>query len=586
MPQYPSQALPQTPALIVPSRPSSSGLRGTLDPRHPHSINALVVERLGKDEVIAAVRDDGDISSWLVRHVMYAVERRAEVGSSLSPLAEEIKPFFQANVGQSAWGLAIHSEARMIAVSANTHRISIFRFGLARHPAHAEPASSTSRDQDRDCDVTLEIFNGSSNIPHVAFCNTGDDPRGQWLLTTDIAGNCRSMNLLDGEDSLCPALPLDPNTPSRSNQTFRFGPVSSYLESHDRFNAGWAIFFLDKRSFMLSPGVNAALGLGEGGRLPPGQHGNPTVWDISETVSKVPRCAANFSASRRNGRRSRERRSTSTASPSTSSQLAREAASSPDHTTPSESESTMTEGDDDSSDLELDDTMADVDFDDEGTEDTTSFNNMYGGRRIYGNTPRAAYPQRSICNGLPCPILHASVRNVYLLQPPSTLQSSVDRPFSAPTIGFTNALQQFVQGEHAWLNAFERLNMYCYIPAIGVVVLASQKGRALVLALTKLSRATQYPPDAEQSRSEKKSIYAMRIEHILPFEEQEVQLHRPFQPLHGIAASPLQQGTKLLPEDQCRWRLMLMYADHSILSYEISRKGSRDSTIGVGSVLV
>lgn len=214
-----------------------------------------------------------------------------------------------------------------------------------------------------------------------------------------------------------------------------------------------------------------------------------------------------------------------------------------------------------------------------GTEDTTSFSNVYGGRRIYGNTPRAAFPQHCICN-LPCPILHVSVRNVYLLQPPNK-----DKPFSPPTIGFTNALQQLVPGDHAWLNAFERLNMHIYIPAIGIVVLASQKGRAMVLALTKLSKRTR---TTEESRPEKQkqSIYAMRIEHILPFDDQEQQMQRPFQPLHGVAASPIQQGSTLLPEDQCRWRLMLMYADHSILSYEISRRRSRDSGVDIGSVLV
>lgn len=71
----------------------------------------------------------------------------------------------------------------------------------------------------------------------------------------------------------------------------------------------------------------------------------------------------------------------------------------------------------------------------------------------------------------------------------------------------------------------------------------------------------------------------MRVECILPFAEQEKANHRPFMPLHGLAASPLQGcevgGTPV------RWRLMMMYQDHSILSYEISR-----STAGTGQVNV
>lgn len=599
VPQYPTQALPHAPALIVPSQPSRPGLRGTLDPRHPHYINAIVVERLGNEEVVAAVRDDGDVSVWLVRHVMHAVARRAEVGSSLSPVAEEVKATFQANVGQSAWGLAIHAEARLIAVSANTHRISLFRFGLARESrtnrevtSNVDAASSTC--QDRTVDVTLEVFNGSSNIPHVAFCNTGDDPQGRWLLTTDIGGNCRAIDL----DVM------------QTYQTFRFAPVSNYLESHDRFNAGWGIFFLDRRSFIPEDSMNAALGLEKGERLPgeqvPGLYGNPPFWDISATVSHVPRCAAKFSASRRCGRRSRERRSTSIASAGTSSQLAREAASSPDDAAVSASDNTMMEAENDDVDPEIhDDNSDDYDYSDYDSDDFRTYtvgfasddesDDHVSGRSMYDNNPRVAYPQRSVCEGLPCPILHASVRSVYLLQPPSN---------QTPTVGFNNALQQLVPAEHGWLNAFERLNMHCYIPAIGIVVLASQKGRVMILSLSRFLKRTTLPSSSLSSLSpvtmeegfakkghsmyqvRRQTVYAMRIEHILPFDEQEQQMHRPFQPLHGIATSPVQQGTALLPEDQCRWRLMLMYADHSILSYEISRKGSHDSAVDIGSVLV
>lgn len=357
VPQYPTQRLPQTPALIVPSQPSSPGLRGTVDPRHPHSINSLVVERLGNEEVVATVRDDGDVSLWLVRHIMHSIERRTADGSTLSPLADEIKPIFQENVGQSAWGLAIHSEARILAVSANTHNITVYRFGLAREASDEGTASDDGAStQHRAMDVTHSIINGSSNIPHIAFCNTGDDPQGQWLLTTDIGGNCRAMNL----DAM------------QTNQTFRFGPVTSYLDTHDRFNSGWGIFFLDRRSFIPESSMNAAVGLERGERLP-GLENDPTVWDISETASNVPRCAAKFSAT--SGRRSRERRSTSVASPGSSSQLEREAASSPENATPSEPDSTMIDGGSDSTSQELDeesgdsedsDYMAEFEFEDEG----------------------------------------------------------------------------------------------------------------------------------------------------------------------------------------------------------------------------
>ncbi|KAI5367991.1 Putative ribonucleotide reductase, transcriptional regulator Crt10 [Septoria linicola] len=585
VPQYPTQFVPHTPALIVSSQPSSPGLAGTIDPRNPHSINSLVVQHLGNEEVVAAVRDDGDVDAFLVRHIASAIEKRAEAGSSIGPVADELRPIFQSNVGQSAWGLAIHTKARIIAVSANTHNITVFKFGLARdvddeNEVSGSDSEDSSNTRGRE-EVVSQVINGSSNIPHIAFCNTGDDPKGQWLLTTDIGGNCRAVNL----DRM------------QTNQTFRFGPVTSYLENHDRFNSGWGVFFLDKRSFIPEDDVHAALGLEEGERLP-GIQSDPTVWDISETANNVPQCAAKFSSSNRRGAlRHGERRSTSIASPESTSHSAREPASSPppfrDDATLPEHESNATETEYDELEDELEDESddpgesaftADLDFDDEGTEDTISFSNIYGGRRIYGNTPRAAFRENSICDGLPCPILHASVRNVYLLQPHA--RKSSDGPFRSPTVGFTNALHQMIQAEHAWLNAFERLNMHLYIPAIGIVVLASQKGRAMVISLTKLSKRAWYPAEMQNGQVDKKTNYAMRIEHILPFQSQEEQVHRPFQPLHGIAASPIQQGGARLPESQRRWRLMLMYADHSILCYEISRRRSRDSAVDLGTVVV
>jgi len=37
---------------------------------------------------------------------------------------------FHENVGNSAWGLAIHSKSRLIAVSSNLKQVSVFAFGV------------------------------------------------------------------------------------------------------------------------------------------------------------------------------------------------------------------------------------------------------------------------------------------------------------------------------------------------------------------------------------------------------------------------------------------------------------------------
>jgi hypothetical protein len=94
------------------------------------AINKLLVQLLGSEEVLAVVRDDGDVEAYYTRHIYNAIEKRAYYDSDLGILSADVKPFFHRNVGSSAWGLAIHSTARMIAVSANTHAATVFTFAL------------------------------------------------------------------------------------------------------------------------------------------------------------------------------------------------------------------------------------------------------------------------------------------------------------------------------------------------------------------------------------------------------------------------------------------------------------------------
>ena len=126
--------------------------------------------------------------------------------------------------------------------------------------------------------------------------------------------------------------------------------------------------------------------------------------------------------------------------------------------------------------------------------------------------------------------------------------------------------------------------MHASIPSLGLVILASQKGRALILSLTKMIPSTTFPPSLKDFSCQNKSVYGMKVAAVLPFAEQERQNQRSSYPLHGIAVSPLQgsEGKK-----KGRWRLMMMYQDNSILSYELSRRNSaRDSGVDVGVVVV
>lgn len=590
--------------MIIPSQPSQPDLRGYIDPHEPHSINNLIVQFLGNEEVVATVRDDGDVEAVLVRHIVQAIERRAEPVNTFGTVADEVRPIFQGNVGISAWGLAIHSQARIIAVSSNRHEVTVFRFALLDEVDNREsgkdnqqdsPSAASERNQqERKTDVTHQVLNGESNIPYISFCNTGDDPNARWLLTTDISGVCRVMDL----HQVAPV------------QAFRFGPsfIGPHSGGYDRLNAGWAIMFLDRRSFQPTNSVHTALGLEESESLPDQKQDN-RIWDASRTISSLSDTAEAllYNEPKKREQRLRSPRYQSPSQPVTPEQNI-SSPQSPDSISPDDPGGVPLDLEALAGDEEMTDTSEtqdashvleealgtvsqegdsyrevvddDDDLDDEGTEDTISINAYYDGKRICGNKPQFVR-QTDLCENLPCPILHASVRNVYLLQPSNQRYHS--GPFAPPLVGLAQPLQQSVQVDYRYLNMFDRLNMNAYMPALGVVILASQKGRALVLALTKVPSHVHYPKEMHDLGF--KTNYALRAEAILPFAHQEKVNERPFFPLHGIAVGPM-QGTETLPDELRRWRLMMMYHDHSVMSYEISRKRGRDSAIYLDSLVV
>ena len=133
------------------------------------------------------------------------------------------------------------------------------------------------------------------------------------------------------------------------------------------------------------------------------------------------------------------------------------------------------------------------------------------------------------------------------------------------------------------LSHFDRLNMSAQIPELGLVFIASQVGRVALLTLTRMR-------DTKHS--------AFRLDCILPTKDQEARGERPGVPLLGMAVGPI-QGREMMAESSGdggspdgrgreawraidgsrRYRLMLTYYDHSVLSYELGR-GSRKGPSG------
>lgn len=169
---------------------------------------------MGNEEILVAVCDDGDVVVYSTRSIFNALHRGIpQVGANLKPTVE-IKTLLLKNVGMSAWGIAIHKTARLIAVSSNLHQISVFAFALSRDMSPDRPSdleddefSATgfsSPDDDSWVrvdessysprhrfakNVELVLKGHEENIPNIAFCNTKADPIGRYLASTDITGS-------------------------------------------------------------------------------------------------------------------------------------------------------------------------------------------------------------------------------------------------------------------------------------------------------------------------------------------------------------------------------------------------------------
>lgn len=197
-------------------------LTGYIDPRHPHAVNHIVVDDLGEEEILACVCDDGDVLAYHTSAVFNALERRDPLVGMGYNGAENLRSFLNENVGLSAWGLAVHKASRMIAVSANTKKITVFAFALSSGNVDSEEDDTTATVDDllehtvletmtdthepmpfwdtkrgrgkthssfsRSQNLQLILEGHKTNISNIAFCNTHDDKEGRWLISTDIDG--------------------------------------------------------------------------------------------------------------------------------------------------------------------------------------------------------------------------------------------------------------------------------------------------------------------------------------------------------------------------------------------------------------
>jgi hypothetical protein len=147
IPKYPDQSLSEEPAFIIHPPVSGPNLRGYIDRTNPHSINRLHIDFLGREEVVIVACDDGDVIGYQTSAIQRVVE--SSVADTEDPAGStrgnEPRPFVHVNMCESAWGIAVHREARMIALSANTRIVMVIAFALT---AKSDKSGQTLREVD------------------------------------------------------------------------------------------------------------------------------------------------------------------------------------------------------------------------------------------------------------------------------------------------------------------------------------------------------------------------------------------------------------------------------------------------------
>ena len=188
---------------------------------------------------------------------------------------------------------------------------------------------------------------------------------------------------------------------------------------------------------------------------------------------------------------------------------------------------------------------------------------------------------------LPFSLLQTTESDIYLFRNLAAERYGKARAHSQ--VICRKAVQQAIPPGLSHLQHIERLNMVLQVPELSIVVVGNQAGRVGILTMTTWQKRGEWQPNEE--------LEGFKIEFILPLRSQEERGLRPEKPLMGIAVGPIQghetrpdqrivlepeaTGTRsrVAEESSRRFRLMMIYYDHTILSYEISRQPESDEML-------
>ncbi|CAG8550866.1 20230_t:CDS:10 [Gigaspora rosea] len=139
------------------------------DDEEQHIINAIKVGEIGYEEVLVSVDESGDIHVWYTSNL-------------------EKDPLHFKN-DESTWSIALNGPRRLLAVSANSHEITIFnlQYGLQK-------LAKFSDSQDMSCKPKYSLRGHRHNIPNISFSSCG-----QFLVSCSIDKSCRIWNVNTGQ---------------------------------------------------------------------------------------------------------------------------------------------------------------------------------------------------------------------------------------------------------------------------------------------------------------------------------------------------------------------------------------------------
>ncbi|OAA68482.1 Ribonucleotide reductase, transcriptional regulator CRT10 [Niveomyces insectorum RCEF 264] len=281
----PAPEILRGPLLILrpPASRAARLLGGYINFTFHHQANHILVGDLGDDEILLLAYDDGDVIAYYTQHIVSHIERRTRLqqrGTFGLPLVKP-RPFFSETVGKTAWGLAIHAQSRLIAVSTNLAEVNVFAFALRpAKPADLHPyktptltvptddASPTTwagvsalelesqlRLRNRNWRILLPLGPNGHNIPSIDFID-------------DVDGNAEKVAAIDINGLLwildiwkVGSLPLSLDPTPREHPIIR----------------GWGVLVLPNKEFLKTRKM-------PGAPMEPGRNGQ-RYFDISRTIN-------------------------------------------------------------------------------------------------------------------------------------------------------------------------------------------------------------------------------------------------------------------------------------------------------------